>query len=39
MNIAYLLAKPFKWDPAKNQFVEGGDAKMLTREYRGEYKV
>ena len=39
MNIAYKLGKPFKWDPAKNEFKEGGDVKMLTREYRGDYKV
>ena len=39
MNIAYKLGKPFKWNPAKNEFTEGGDVKMLTREYRGEYKV
>lgn len=39
INIAYLLGKPFKWDPAKNGFTEGGDVKLLTREYRGEYKV
>jgi predicted dehydrogenase len=40
MNIAYLLGQPFKWDPAKNTFAAGtGDAKLLTRDYRGEWKV
>jgi predicted dehydrogenase len=39
MNIAYLLGKPFKWDPAKNQFADGTDPKFLTRDYRGEFKV
>ena len=29
-----------KWDPAKNEFAGGtGDAKWLTREYRGEWRV
>ena len=40
MNISYKLGKNFKWDPAKNTFADGtGDAKFLTRDYRGEFKV
>ncbi len=40
MNIAYLLGKPFKWDPLKHEFTGGtGDPKFLTRDYRGEWKV
>ena len=40
MNIAYVLGKPFKWDPLKHEFTGGtGDPKFLTRDYRGEWKV
>ena len=39
MNFAYWHGASFKWDPAKHEFVSGGDAKWLTREYRGEFKV
>jgi hypothetical protein len=40
MNIGYILGKPFKWDPLKHEFAAGtGDAKLLTRDYRGEWKV
>lgn len=40
MNIGYITGKPFKWDPIKNEFASGtGDAKLLTRDYRGEWKV
>ncbi|QIF05541.1 Gfo/Idh/MocA family oxidoreductase [Roseimicrobium sp. ORNL1] len=39
MNFAYWYNGSFKWDPAKTNFVSGGDPKWLTREYRGEFKV
>ena len=39
MNFAYWHGASFKWDPAKHEFVSGGDAKWLTREYRGDFKV
>ena len=39
MNMAYWHGASFKWDPAKRDFVSGGDAKWLTREYRGNWKV
>ena len=39
INIAYNLGKYIKRDPSKNEFREGGDPKILTRESRGEYKV
>jgi predicted dehydrogenase len=40
INLAYYHGKKMQWDPAKNNFAGGtGDAKWLTREYRGEWKV
>jgi predicted dehydrogenase len=39
LNIGYLLGKPFKWDPLKHTFTEGGDPKLLTRDYRGEFRI
>jgi predicted dehydrogenase len=39
-NFAYYHGQRLKWDPAANNFSGGtGDAKWLTREYRGEWKV
>lgn len=38
MNFAYWHGASFKWDPAKHEFVSGGDSKWLTREYRGDFK-
>jgi len=39
-NFAYRYGKKFQWDPAKGTFAGGtGDAKWLTREYRGEWRV
>jgi predicted dehydrogenase len=38
--LAYYHGKKFQWDPAKNEFAGGeGDAKWLTREYRGAWAV
>ena len=40
MNLAYYHGQKFQWDPAKNDFASGtGEAKWLTREYRGEWRV
>ncbi len=40
VNFAYYHGKKLKWDPAKNAFADGtGDAKWLTRDYRGPWKV
>lgn len=39
MNMAYWHGANIKWDPAKREFLSGGDPKWLTREYRGEWKV
>jgi len=40
INLAYYHGQAMKWDPAKNTFSKGsGDAKWLTRAYRGEWKV
>ena len=39
-NFAYYFGKNLKWNPATNTFAGGtGDAKWLTREYRGAWKV
>jgi hypothetical protein len=39
-NLAYWHGQKIQWDPAKNNFTGGtGDAKWLTRDYRGEWKV
>lgn len=39
-NIAYLLRRPLRWDPAGERFVEDGEAnKHLEREYRGPWKL
>jgi len=39
MNMAYWHGANIKWDPAKREFISGGDPKWLTREYRGQFKV
>lgn len=40
LNFAYYHGKTFKWNPAKNTFAgKTGDAKWLTRDYRGAWKV
>ena len=40
LNFAYNYGKTFKWDPATNTFAgKTGDAKWLTRDYRGAWKV
>jgi predicted dehydrogenase len=39
MNFAYWYGASFKWDPIKHQFINGGDTKGLTREYRGVWRV
>ena len=39
MNMAYWNDASFKWNPTERTFVEGGDAKWLTRDYRGEWAV
>lgn len=39
-SLAYFHGKTMQWDPTKNVFAKGsGDAKWLTRDYRGEWKV
>ncbi len=39
MNFAYWHGANFGWDPKAHQFTQGGDAKWLTRDYRGDWKV
>ncbi len=39
MNMAYWHGANIKWDPAKREFISGGDPKWLTREYRGKWSV
>ena len=40
MNLAYAHRTKIDWDPEKLQFAKGsGDAKWLTRDYRGPWKV
>jgi len=40
MNLAYFHGKTLKWNPEKLAFAAGsGDAKWLTREYRGPWSV
>jgi len=40
MNLAYRHGANVKWDPLKNRFVSGGNAKWLTRDrYRDNWKV
>ena len=40
LNQSYYHHVPMKWDPAKFEFRDGkGEAKWLTREYRGDWKV
>ena len=39
-SLAYYHGQPMKWNPAENVFAGGtGDARWLTREYRGEWRV
>ena len=37
--LAYYHGQKFQWDPAKNNFASGGEAKWLTRDYRGPWVV
>ena len=39
MNFAYWHGANLGWDPKAHQFTQGGEAKWLTRDYRGEWKV
>ena len=40
MNLAYYNHQKLKWDPVKNEFVDGsGDVNWLTREYRSPYAL
>jgi hypothetical protein len=39
LNLAYYHGQKFQWDPAKNNFAGGGEAKWLTRDYRAQWKV
>jgi predicted dehydrogenase len=39
MNFAYWHGANIKWNPENRTFIEGGDPKWLTREYRGEWAV
>ncbi len=39
MNFGYWYGANVKWNPTEHQFISGGDAKWLTRNYRGEWKV
>ncbi len=39
MSQAYYHGGSMKWNPEKNEYVSGGDAKWLTREYRADWKV
>ena len=39
MNQAYYHGGTHKWNPETREYISGGDAKWLTREYRGEWKV
>ena len=39
MNLAYYHGQSFGWDPINHTFTKGGDAKWLTPEYRGDWKV
>ncbi len=39
MNQAYYNGGTMKWDPVAHQYTSGGDAKWLTRDYRGEWTV
>ncbi len=40
LNFAYYHGQKFQWNPATNTFAGGtGDAKWLTRDYRGAWKV
>jgi len=40
MNLGYWHNQVLKWDPVRNKFTGGtGDAKWLTRDYRGPWKV
>jgi predicted dehydrogenase len=39
MNQVYYHGGTHKWNPETHQYVSGGDAAWLTREYRGEWKV
>lgn len=39
MNMAYYHGASFTWNPQERTFADGGDAKWLTREYRGPWVV
>lgn len=39
MNFGYRYGQRFSWDPAAENFTQGGDARWLTREYREQFRV
>ncbi|MDB6004348.1 MAG: Myo-inositol 2-dehydrogenase [Prosthecobacter sp.] len=39
MSQAYYHGGAMKWNPEKHEYISGGDAKWLTREYRADWKV
>ena len=39
MSQAYYHGGSMKWNPEKHEYVSGGDAAWLTREYRADWKV
>ncbi|MDI1311129.1 Gfo/Idh/MocA family oxidoreductase [Prosthecobacter sp.] len=39
MSQAYYHGGSMKWNPEKHEYISGGDAKWLTREYRADWKV
>jgi predicted dehydrogenase len=39
MSQAYYHGGSMKWNPEKHEYISGGDAKWLTREYRAGWKV
>jgi predicted dehydrogenase len=39
MSQSYYHGGSMKWNPEKHEYISGGDAKWLTRDYRAEWKV
>ena len=39
MNFGYHYGANARWDPANHRFVNGGDEKWLTQEYRGDWRL
>jgi len=39
MSQAYYHGGSMKWNPEKHEYISGGDAKWLTRDYRADWKV